>query len=143
MAAAVPPTARRSAPGARAPSSRARAAGSAESKRPPRGWPLPWVASRSMHLLNAGEQPAARAVGRLDEVPHLFEAHRLGARGLAHHAGEAHAGPALVGLGGELEKIGVQRHAVGMLTGGLPLRAKHAENLAGGELAGIVQRSRI
>src|SRR5258708_13564865 len=107
MVAAIPPTARRSAPGARAPSSRARAAGSAESKRPPRGWPLPWVASRSMHLLNAGEQPAARAVGRLDEVPHFLEAHRLGARGLAHPAGEAHPRPVLVGLGPALAKYGV------------------------------------
>src|SRR6266404_7826339 len=101
MAAAIPPTARRSAPGARAPSARARAAGSAESKRPPRGWPLPWAASRSMHLLNAGEQPTARAVGRLDEVPDLLEAHRLGIRRLAHHAGEAHARPVLVLLGRE------------------------------------------
>src|SRR5207247_2440817 len=78
------------------PSFRARGAGSTESKRPPRGWPLRLRAARSMHLLNAGEQPAARAVARLDEVPYLLEAHRLGARWLAHHAREAHARPLLV-----------------------------------------------
>jgi len=31
---------------------------------------------RLKHLLDAGEQPAARAVGGLDEIPHLFEADR-------------------------------------------------------------------
>ena len=33
-----------------------------------------------MHLLDAGEQPAGRAVRRLHQVPHLGEADRFGAR---------------------------------------------------------------
>src|SRR5204862_89219 len=56
-----------------------------------------------MHLLDAGEEPAARAVGRLHEVPYFFESHRLGVRCLAHHAGEAYGGPVLAAIAGELE----------------------------------------
>src|SRR5205814_4773902 len=63
---------------------------------------LPGRWRRSMHLLDAGEEPAARAVGGLHEVPYFFEAHGVGARRLAHHAGEAHRGPVLAAFARDL-----------------------------------------
>src|SRR2546426_8580947 len=101
---------------ARAPTARRRAGGSAPMKKATPGWPLFSAASaRSMHLLDAGEQPAARAVGGLHEVPHFFEAGRRRAGRLAHAAGEAHARPVPVALGRHLEQIGIESLDVGLL----------------------------
>src|SRR5438067_610939 len=95
-------------------------------------------ATRGIQLpAGKGAQPAARAIGRLDEVPDLLEAHRFGAGRLAHPAAEAHARPVLVLLGGELEEIGVERDDIGVLARGLHVAAQLVVHLARGELANL------
>src|SRR5688572_11635582 len=127
-------------------------------KRPPQGWPEksgsepdflhhfasrksgsdPDFSPRSTHLLDAGEQPAARAVSRLHEVPDLGEGLRCRAGRFAHRPGEAHARPVLRALGDDLEQLGVQPFNLSMLaaTGVL---AQLLEELFGGELTDLVQ----
>src|SRR6185295_3442467 len=85
-------------------------------KKATQGWPSWPAAGRlSMHLLDAGEQPAARVVGGLDEVPHLGESDRRRARRLAHAAREPHARPVALALGGELDQIRIQGLDIGLL----------------------------
>src|SRR5256886_15815429 len=129
---------RRRARVARSPRARPRADDSEQNKRPPRGWPFRTSGYASMRLLYAGEEPAARAVGWLDEVPHLFEAPRRRARRLAHHAGEAHARPMLVVLGRHLEQVRIERDHIGLLRLGAArenVLTELVEHLARGELA--------
>src|SRR5688500_12936603 len=85
-------------------------------KKATRRWPAnPAAGPGSMHLLDPGEQPAARAVDRLGQVPDLREALRAAVGRLAHPAGKAHARPVPVALGGHLDELGVERHDVGLL----------------------------
>src|SRR5258706_7024667 len=96
---------------------------------PPRGGPSFGARDpsthRSVHLLDAGERPAARATHRLGEVPDFLEALGLAGGRLADRAGEAHARPMLVALGRDLEQVGVEREHVGMLA-----RAAASEHVA-------------
>ena len=68
-----------------------------------------------MHLLDAGELPALRAVDRLGEIPYFLEAGGRLARRLAHGAREAHARPVLVALGHDFQQVGVQGRHIGLL----------------------------
>src|SRR5688572_21732032 len=111
-------------------------------KKATRGWPSCLAElRRSMHLLDAGEQPAAGSVDRLDEVPHLLEARGGRAGRLSHRPGETHARPVAAALRGELEQLGVERLDVGVLcrTGALgDVAAQLLEQLGRGELADLV-----
>src|SRR5687767_1320342 len=112
-------------------------------KKATRGWPSCLAElRRSMHLMDAGEQPAAGSVDRLDEVPHLLEALGRRAGRLAHRPGETHARPVAGALRGDFEQVGVERHDVGALgrAGALGyVPAQLLEQLGGGELADLVE----
>src|SRR5688572_33115802 len=87
-------------------------------KKATRGWPCRRPAPRrSMHLLDAGEQPAARAVGGFHEVPNLGKSLRLRAGSFAHRAREAHACPVLAALRGDLEQLRVKPAHLGLAAG--------------------------
>src|SRR5258706_3575866 len=86
---------------------------------PPRGGPSFGARDpsthRSVHLLDAGERPAARAIHRLGEGPDFLEALGLTGGRLADRAGEAHARPMLFPLGRDPGQGGVERGPRGML----------------------------
>src|SRR5687767_3458399 len=108
-------------------------------KKATQGWPSCCaIAALSMHLLDAGEQPAARAVGRLDEVPDFGKVARRVARRFAYPAGKSHAHPMAAALGSDVRQLGLEPLDVGLLARSAALRhlARHLfEKLIGREIA--------
>src|SRR5687767_11889345 len=117
-------------------------------KKATQGWPL-WRARarrRSMHLLDAREQPAARAVGRLDQVPYLGEVCRGGARRLACLAREPHAYPVAVAFGRHVGDLGLEVLDVGLLAlcaARQDVPRELTEHLVGGEFPDVVEAAAV
>src|SRR5260221_14642761 len=103
-----------------------------------RGW-------RSMHLLDAGEQPAAGAVDRLHQVPHLAERRRLRAGPLALLAREADARPVLAVFGRQIEQPRLEAADVGLLPADTRLHVvlQRFEQLRRGDLADLLEVAAI